>query len=105
MGIKGFNQSGDTFRNFFGRAASGDSTGLDAVSPVPEPVIESSGGTSFTESGAGFKYHIFTADGTFTVDADVTAHVMLAGGGGGGGIQHGGGGGGGALYYNESYGS
>ena len=101
MGIKAFNH-GDDFVNKLVKAIASDSTGLDATPPPPEPEVESSGGTSFKESGAGFKYHIFTGNGTFTVDADVTAHVMLAGGGGGGGIQHGGGGGGGALYYNES---
>ena len=40
MGIKGFNQSGDTFRNIFGRAANGDSTGLDAVTPPPPPTVD-----------------------------------------------------------------
>ena len=101
MGIKAFNH-GDDFVNKLVKAIASDSTGLDATPPPPEPEIESSGGTSFTESDAGFKYHIFTGNGTFTVGSDVTAYVMLAGGGGGGGIQHGGGGGGGALYYNES---
>ena len=95
MGIKAFNH-GDDFRNKFVKAAASDSTGLDATPPPPQPEVSSSGGTSFVD-GAGFKYHIFTSNGTFTTSADVSAHLMLAGGGGGGGIQPGGGGGGGAL--------
>ena len=35
MGIKGFNQSGDDFVSKFLRATVHDSTGLDAVTPLP----------------------------------------------------------------------
>ena len=112
MGIKGFNQSGDAFRSFFGRAAGGDSTGLDAVAPEPPPIFDgltATGGiiSDYTTSpGDIFRAHVFTSSGTFTVSAigDYPANVeylVVAGGGAGGGVQpgsffHGAGAGGGA---------
>ena len=111
MGIKAFNQSGDAFRSFFGRAASGDSTGLDAVIPYVAPTsgLTATGGiiSDYTTSpGDIYRAHVFTSSGTFTVSAigDYPAaveYLVVAGGGAGGGVQpggsyHGSGGGGGA---------
>lgn len=47
---------------------------------------------------SGYRYHVFTASGTFTVTAgSKSVEYMLVGGGGGGGSHMGGGGGGGGV--------
>ena len=112
MGIKGFNQSGDTFRNKFARAASGDSTGLDSVPPPPGPAqaMGATGGTTIeyeTTPGSIYKSHTFTATSSpgFTISSlgtgdsvpGNTVDVMVVGGGGGGGENIGGGGGAGGM--------
>ena len=116
MGIKGFNQSGPSFINKFGRAASGDSTGLDAANTAPDgsvtPMAATGGVISdYTEPGGNiYRAHIFTASGTFTVTevgeggptSDAVEYLVIAGGGGGGaeGSQRGGGGGAGGYRTN-----
>ena len=73
MGIKAFNQLGPEFINKFVRAASGDSTGLDAVTAPPPAAgtpMAATGGviSDYTEPGGDiYRAHVFTATGTFTV--------------------------------------
>ncbi len=54
-----------------------------------------SGGTEIVS--AGYRYHVFTADGVLTVTTPGTAEVLCVGGGAGGGSGCGGGGGGGDV--------
>jgi len=114
MSIKGFNQIAPNFVNKFGRAASGDSTGLDAVTPPPPPQtpsgITATGGiiSDFTDPADGFTYraHIFRSLDSFAVTGvtgpGLVDFLVVAGGGGGGGGENGGGGGGGAGGYRTS---
>ena len=102
MGIKGFNQSGDTFRNLFGRAARGDSTGLKAL---PLEGLKATGG--IVETNGSYTTHMFVSPGPGGFEPDTsqnfTAYQSLTGvlffviGGGGGGGYAGGGGSGGAV--------
>jgi hypothetical protein len=66
-------------------------------------VIAATGGTVYTNGD--YKYHKFTADGTFTVTSSIGASVVdalvIAGGGGGGGDNGGGAGAGGYLFTAE----
>ena len=63
-------------------------------------------GGTIIDGGDGYIYHIFTGNGTFTVNRpsaviDSVDYLIVAGGGGGGGLsQSGGGGGGGMLFGN-----
>ena len=57
--------------------------------------ISATGGT-VTTSG-GFKYHVFTTSGTFTLGTAATISYLIVGGGGGGGDRHGAGGGAGGV--------
>lgn len=54
-----------------------------------------SGGTEIVDSG--YRYHVFTANGTITVSTPGTAEILVVGGGGGGGSDCGAGGGGGGV--------
>ena len=118
MGIKGFNQSGDTFRNKFVRAASGDSTGLDAVTPSVQPTpggIDATGGTIMEwydpTPDTYYRVHIFEASGDFEVRRlatedgipDNVEFLLIAGGGGGGGSSGGAGGGAGAVLHHPAF--
>ena len=118
MGIKGFNQSGDTFRNKFARAATGDSTGLDAVTPAIQPTpsgIDATGGTIMEwydpTPDTYYRVHIFEASGDFEVRSLATADgipnnvefLLIAGGGGGGGSGGGGGGGAGGVLHHPAF--
>ena len=60
-----------------------------------------SGGTEVTSGG--FKYHTFTASGTFTVSKKGLFEVLVIGGGGGGGGYVGAGGGAGGTTYDNVY--
>lgn len=62
---------------------------------------QASGGTVST-SGA-YTVHTFTSSGTFTVNAALSADVVIVGGGGGGGHQHAGGGGAGGVQLLNGY--
>lgn len=53
--------------------------------------------TSGTGTADGYRIHEFTADGTFTLNADRDVEYLVVGGGGGGGAHVGGGGGGGGV--------
>ena len=55
-----------------------------------------SGGTVL-EPLDGYRYHVFTASGTLTIDEDGDLEVLVVGGGGGGGGNRGGGGGAGGV--------
>ena len=57
--------------------------------------IVATGGTVTT--AGGFKYHVFTASGTFTLSSTATISYLIVGGGGGGGDRHGAGGGAGGV--------
>ena len=120
MGIKAFNQLGPEFVNKFVRAASGDSTGLDAVTPEPPPPapegpaqgITATGGVISdytTTPGDVYRAHVFTSAGVFEVTntADslygTTVEYLVVAGGGSGGAHYGGGGGAGG--YRESPGT
>ena len=48
-----------SYFDFFSRS------GTDAVSPVPPPVFSASGGNYESTPGNGYKYHTFTASGSF----------------------------------------
>ena len=77
MGIKAFNH-GDDFRNKLIRAISGDSTGLDAVTPEPPPITPSgltaTGGfvNEYSVGPTVYRSHIFTTSGAFNVTALAT---------------------------------
>ena len=80
-----------------------DSTGLDAVSPEPQPPTDgltASGGVinDYTSGSNVYRAHIFTSSGTFDVSAigdfPVEVEYLVVAGGGGGGRYGGGGGGG-----------
>lgn len=102
MGIKGFNQSGDAFRNLFGRAARGDSTGRKAL---PLEGLRAAGG--IVEINGSYTTHMFVSPGPGGFEPDTSqnfiAYQSLPGvlffviGGGGGGGYAGGGGSGGAV--------
>ena len=64
--------------------------------------LTASGGNNEYEPGDGWKYHVFTSDGTFTVSSgtDDIQYVVVAGGGGGGGGDVGAGGGAGGYRSN-----
>lgn len=66
----------------------------------PSEFSDATGGTVSTP-GDGYKYHLFTSPGTFTVNGGPIPapnnNVLAVGGGGGGGGRHGGGGGGGGY--------
>jgi hypothetical protein len=62
---------------------------------IPRPGIAATGGT-ITTSG-GYKYHTFTANGTFAISANAQPFEYLIVAGGGGGGSWGGGGAGGLL--------
>ena len=106
MGIKAFNHGND-FVNKFVRAVASDSTGLDAVTPRPGPILSgltATGGviSDYTDPGSGdvYRAHVFTSSGTFDVTAvgslpTAVDYLVVAGGGGGGASQAGGGGAGG----------
>ena len=72
-------------------------------SGVDTTIIAATGGTIYTSGN--YKYHKFTADGTFTVTStqgiSIVDALVIAGGGGGGGDNGGGGGAGGYLYTAE----
>ena len=63
-------------------------------------VFMSGNGGTVTDSGDN-RYHKFTSNGTFTLNASSaeTLYYLIVGGGGGGGDRHGGGGGGGGVVY------
>ena len=67
----------------------------------PSVPITATGGNNTYEDN-GWKYHVFTSDGTFTVTAgtDNVEYVIVAGGGGGGGGDVGAGGGAGGYRSN-----
>ena len=117
MGIKGFNQSAPNFINKFGRAASGDSSGLDAYLPAPssEGGIDATGGTIMEwydpTPNTYYRVHIFEASGSFVVNSLATADgipsnvefLLVAGGGGGGGSGGGAGGGAGGVLHHPAF--
>ena len=118
MGIKGFNQSAPNFTNKFARAASGDSTGLDAVAahvPAAPSGIDATGGTLMEwydpTPNTYYRVHIFEASGSFQVHSLATADgipnnvefLLVAGGGGGGGSSGGGGGGAGGVLHHPAF--
>ena len=113
MGIKGFNQSAvrGTFRNKFGRAPGGDSSGLDGVGEYVAPAgMSATGGTTIeyeTSPGTIYKSHTFTSPGAFSitdlgtgVPSNVDLLVVGGGGGGGDNIAAGGGAGGMRVFTN-----
>lgn len=61
-------------------------------------LINTAVGGSIVDSGI-YRYHIYTATGTFFTPNDRTADALIIGGGGSGGIVRAGGGGGGAVIY------
>ena len=78
--------------------------GKDAAAGGGPPGFEASGGNiEDTSSRAGYKVHIFTTGGAFTVTAGTESCeiLMIGGGGGGAGITGGGGGGAGGLLYGN----
>ena len=71
------------------------------------PGTEATGGTTTSEGiapGNGYRYHVFTAPGTFTLvsGADINIEYLVVAGGGSGGDGHGGGGGAGGMLNNVS---
>ena len=60
--------------------------------------LAATGGNSTIDSG-GYRYHVFTSNGTFTITAGTgnIEYIIVAGGGGGGGGDVGGGGGAGGF--------
>ena len=52
---------------------------------------------------SNYRYAIFTSNGTFTINKNLTCDILIVGGGGGGGTDSAGGGGGGqVLYYTDN---
>ena len=110
MGIKGLGNQANTFGNKFVKALGGDSSGKDAVSPVPAPSppsgLTATGGNvgDYTEVSDTYRVHVFTSSGALNVTALATGgtipnnvEYLVVAGGGGGGCQHGGGGGAGGY--------
>ena len=77
-------------------------TGLEAVSP--EPFFSASGGNiDGATPGNGYKYHVFTASGSFvTTGEPVQIEALVVGKGGGAAPRHGGGGGGGGVAHIQA---
>ena len=97
MSVKSFGNPGASFRSRFGQ------TGNRASKPAG---FSASGGTitaSGITPGNGYRYHVFTSPGTFTVSGQKIGEVLIVAGGGGGGAIFdgvgGGGGAGGVVYY------
>ena len=69
--------------------------------------IEGSGGQegTYSQGGKNWKWHRFTANGTFTWAAAGTIDILVVGGGGGSGhtLYHNGGGGGGQVLHATDY--
>ena len=94
MGVRSLGNALASFGYKFG------TTGKDAVTPSPPPII-SSGGTKI-EDGNNV-YHVFTYPNsdTFTSNTAVSAYYLVVAGGGTGGTNSGGGGGAGGAYSNH----
>jgi len=75
---------------------------LPAVPPPPAFSATGGGPADGLAPGNGFKYHTFTASGTFTVTGSTNIEVLVVAGGGGGGYFQSGGGGAGGLAYNPA---
>lgn len=82
--------------------STGSTASLYGVTKWVQPAAKATGGT-MVYSG-GYWYHTFTASGTFTPTAAMSADVLVVAGGGGGGRGVGGGGGAGGLlgFANQS---
>jgi hypothetical protein len=85
--------------------AAGSTITLYGIAAAPAAGANKATGGTITV-GSGYTYHTFTAGGTFTPTANISADVLVIAGGGGGGTYSGGGGGGGAggvlLLSNQS---
>ena len=78
----------------------GSTATLYGITDATKYYPKATGGTITTD--ADYIYHTFTASGTFTPTASLTADVLvIAGGGGGGGNFGGGGGAGGVVSYSS----
>lgn len=77
-----------------------DSFGAGGGAALAPTQLIASGGTTLTDGG--YKYHVFTTSGAFSVTSGESSdfEVLVVGGGGSGGSQHGGGGGAGGVVYN-----
>ena len=64
--------------------------------------ISAQGGNSTVDLG-GYRIHIYTSSGSFTVNTGGAVEYLVVAGGGGGGCRFGGGGGAGGLLYSGSY--
>lgn len=90
---------------FTGLKFGGFGKNPDVGSSGPQGLQATGGNVSALAPGNGYKYHTFTAPGTFTVSSlgGVSSVELLCIGGGGGGVGCGGGGGGaGALIYRTT---
>ena len=56
-----------------------------------------------TSDNSIYRYAIFTSNGTFVIDNNISCDILVVGGGGGGGGGFGAGGGAGALIYKTNY--
>tara|TARA_Y100000004_G_scaffold30334_1_gene31569 strand:- start:484 stop:2481 length:1998 start_codon:yes stop_codon:yes gene_type:complete len=93
MAIKALGHKGDDFINKFVKAATGDSTGLDASQEfvAPQSGLTATGGviSDYVSGTDVYRVHKFTGSGTFTVseigDFGDNVDILSVGGGGSGG--------------------
>ena len=100
MGVKSFGNAVSSFRYRFG------GTGNRASNPYVERFSASGGNVANGAApGNGYKYHVFTTPGSFTVSGPPNTGEWLmigAGGGGGSGDAYSGGGGAGGVVYKST---
>lgn len=87
--------SSDTTYSFNITASDGVNSSSRSFSVVVSNIIITGGNEVFAVGG--YKYHIFTSNGTFSSNVSKTFSICTVGGGGGGGTYTGGGGGAGEL--------
>ncbi|MEI6972259.1 MAG: glycine-rich domain-containing protein, partial [bacterium] len=90
------------YYRFYATNDQGETWAGPVVTVTPAPLVLATGGTS-TNDISGYRIHIFTNSGTFTVPLGLNAEVLVVAGGGGGGSQMGGGGGGGGVIYTSLF--
>ena len=85
------------FDDFYARS------GKDAVTAAPPGSISATGGNiDGVTPGNGYKYHVFTASGSFVTPTGGQIDALVVGKGGGAAPRHGGGGGGGGVAYIQA---
>ncbi len=90
-------------RFLYGSSTFGSTGGSDTHTHNNVACSSTSISTTSVAAAAPYSIHTFTSSGTFTVNQQIVAEVLVVAGGGGGGSNGGGGGGGGGVVYNSGY--